>query len=542
MKNLIEAEVLAGYVLEEALAALLRDNGYLLLVDESQDKEALENEHHGLTVRGRGANHQVDMLGQLEFSIPFSLPIRLFAEAKFKKPSIGIADVRNALGLVNDVNERFAADAGCNFPLLRYHYRYALFSTSGFSPPAQRFALTHQISLIDLQGPAFSDLRGAVKATAASLRRLATFAGLTSFPIEQMRVTLRKVLGTWTLERERTMSARRELLPERGLREIAVALHDELQSRLIFGFPQGSFVLVLQPDNPEKFEEFLANSQAQVDVDIKFASGDFGKTGEWAIVPDGQRDLILRFGLPPLLEEWLLTGPGTDLDRVEQVKNYLLPHITVFHHHNRILQLRYHKVPPPSSADVELRDDSSELRNFLADPDLAYGVHRQYAQKSHTQDSGYRRIKRVAMDRPMAALGRPLTAVIPEQMAQKIDIIYAEWSIEGIMELLRRLGAAGSSWQGDVLREASNGEGEISAERIYATAGKAGPGVLSGLNRRVNNIWRRMQAEEGVQLGLQPPLTPLYRGQHLESVTHYAVPKEFVRLLGANGDTREPSR
>jgi hypothetical protein len=142
----------------------------------------------------------------------------------------------------------------------------------------------------------------------------------------------------------------------------------------------------------------------------------------------------------------------------------------------------------------------------------------------------------------MVALGRLLAGDIPKQVAQKINIIYAEWPIEGIIEILRRLGEVGSSWQADVLREASNGEGEISVERIYASANKTGPSVLSGLNRRVNNIWKRMQAEEIVKLGLEPPLTPLYRGQGLKKVTHYAVPKEFVRLLGGNGDTREPSR
>jgi len=96
--------------LEEILARLLNRSGYQLLVEASQDADALRDGRHGLLVRGRGSDHQADALGELLVPTPFSLPLRLFVEAKFRGRPAGIADVRNALGVVNDVNEQWASD------------------------------------------------------------------------------------------------------------------------------------------------------------------------------------------------------------------------------------------------------------------------------------------------------------------------------------------------------------------------------------------------------------------------------------------------
>lgn len=50
-------EQLQGYLLEEALAWVLRHSGYALLVHESQDPDELTHNGNGLCVKGRGAEH-----------------------------------------------------------------------------------------------------------------------------------------------------------------------------------------------------------------------------------------------------------------------------------------------------------------------------------------------------------------------------------------------------------------------------------------------------------------------------------------------------
>lgn len=98
--------------------------------------DALRDSGRGLLVRGRGAEHQADALGDLLLPSPFSLPIRLFVEAKNRGTKAQLRDVRNAQGVITDVNEHYSISVALSYkqPLRRFLYRYALFSTSGFTP------------------------------------------------------------------------------------------------------------------------------------------------------------------------------------------------------------------------------------------------------------------------------------------------------------------------------------------------------------------------------------------------------------------------
>lgn len=158
----MSVESFKGKLLEDVLAYLIRNSGYQLLVDPSQDPDELSRRGNGLVVRGRGAVHQADVLGQLGWIPAFTFPIRLFVEAKWHRQSrTGLADVRNAVGVLQDVNQNYTTQNGPNRPRLirRFNYCYSLFSTTGFSGPAQEMALAHQVSLIDLSGSEFDDLR-----------------------------------------------------------------------------------------------------------------------------------------------------------------------------------------------------------------------------------------------------------------------------------------------------------------------------------------------------------------------------------------------
>jgi len=151
--------VLRGYLLEECLAWLLRGSGYRLLLSTADDPVELEVRGQELRVRGRGTSHQVDVLGELAFTPAFSLPVRLFLEAKYYSTQCRLEVVRNAHGVVDDVNGNFVTRPGIHLPQRRLHYAYSLFSTSGFTKEAQEYALAHQISLIDVSVPSFNWLR-----------------------------------------------------------------------------------------------------------------------------------------------------------------------------------------------------------------------------------------------------------------------------------------------------------------------------------------------------------------------------------------------
>jgi hypothetical protein len=158
----MSVETFKGKLLEEVLAYLIRNAGYQLLVDPVQDPDELAQRGAGLVVKGRGSTHQADVLGQLGWIPAFTFPIRLFVEAKWHRRSkTGLRDVRNAVGVLQDVNQNYVTqnDQDRSILVRRFNYCYSLFSTTGFSKPAEQMALAHLISLIDLSGPEFRDLR-----------------------------------------------------------------------------------------------------------------------------------------------------------------------------------------------------------------------------------------------------------------------------------------------------------------------------------------------------------------------------------------------
>ncbi|WP_394613618.1 restriction endonuclease [Lentzea sp. JNUCC 0626] len=358
---MVGVAALRGYVLEELLARLLYDNGYRLLVSEDQDPEALKRGAHGLLVRGRGADHQADVLGELTLPVPFSLPVRIFVEAKYRSRKTGLFDVRNAHGVVHDVNEQFStAAAGARaIPVRRYHYRYTLFSTSGFTKPAQQFALAQQISLVDLSSPAFARLLVVADRAARQLLTLAQATQTTSFPTGQVRSAFRLALGTWTADTfpdrqvgaerggravfaSEVNPARREphQLPDYQLAEITEDLGGWESGRLLLGFPAAPFVLALRPDDPAAFSDYVREHGPDVPVHIEFARRR-EVTGDWVIVPAREPSAFtLRFALPELLEDWLLGDERAAALRARDVKSGLFSSIAVFQD-GRVIRLLF---------------------------------------------------------------------------------------------------------------------------------------------------------------------------------------------------------
>lgn len=145
-----------GMLLEEVLLYLLRISGYrtIMPTDVAADP-TLCNHSAGIGVRGRGCEHQIDAIADFMVVQPFSYPQRLLVEAKCLDRRVGVDVVRNALGVLRDVSEHWVATAHRTAPSRRYHYQYALFSLSDYSPTAQRYAFAQDIFLIPLNRSQF---------------------------------------------------------------------------------------------------------------------------------------------------------------------------------------------------------------------------------------------------------------------------------------------------------------------------------------------------------------------------------------------------
>jgi hypothetical protein len=345
--------VLRGYLLEEALAWLLRNSGYRLLVDPSQDTDELVMHRGALCVKGRGAIHQADVLGEFAFTPAFSLPIRLFLEAKYYRKPCELPIVRNAHGVIHDVNENFVHHVGSR-PRRRYQYAYALFSANGFTEPAQDYALAQQISVIDLSGESFAWLRNAISVAAADLYTRRNQYHVRRFPVSWMRQELRARLGTRlspavqmmtedVAQRARTTSA--APMFRAAALEIITAFAGTLRAReraeLLLGFPAAPFVLPLGSDDPAGFLAYAAQAPSH---SVQLRRRGSAADAEWEVSPsDDSHAYLLTFNLPDHVESWI-SGNEDRRAGTSTVKTELLSYITVYRREGestQVCQLRY---------------------------------------------------------------------------------------------------------------------------------------------------------------------------------------------------------
>ena len=344
--------VLRGYILEEALAWLLRNTGYRLLVHDSQDPDELVMAGNTLLVQGRGTTHQVDVLGEFALTPAFSLPIRMFIEAKFHRERCNLTVVRNAHGVIHDVNENFVHTGGSR-PRRRYQYVYALFSASGFTEQAQAYALAQQISLVDMSGMSFEWLRHRIAAAAAELYARRNQHHVRRFPVSWMRRELRARLGTalpgalvddeadWTPDM--ATNAPRFRTAAAGIIEaFAAELLASERSELLLGFPAAPFILVLGADDPDLFIGYAEGHPTHA---VRLRRAGSGEHAEWSVSswadPDAYR---LAFNLPERVESWISENEERRFRRANTIKSDFLSEITIYRRREddmRIYQLRY---------------------------------------------------------------------------------------------------------------------------------------------------------------------------------------------------------
>jgi hypothetical protein len=144
-----------GLILEELVLHLLTLVGYRIV---TPGEEGTQQGHSGLEVRGRGEWHQIDALAAFDRTPAFMYPLRLLLEAKCyaRGRPVGIEVARNAVGVLKDVSENYftytpLGPAGTAVQVPRFNYHAAIFSTSGYTSSAQRFAIAHQIFLIQYE-------------------------------------------------------------------------------------------------------------------------------------------------------------------------------------------------------------------------------------------------------------------------------------------------------------------------------------------------------------------------------------------------------
>lgn len=348
----ISKEALRGYLLEEAIAYLIRGTGYTLLVDKSQDPIELDNTNHGLVVKGRGANHQADVLGELSWIPAFTFPIRLFVEAKYRKGKTGIGPVRNSVGILDDINQNYFKTNSTGLFSKRYSYNYALFSTSGFTKDAVCMAIAHKISLIDLRSFEFNRLLQSIDLCASEIINRFCDRNIDNDDtiIQPMHILHTSHNGTQEMTSKGLVTQiRNQLRDDLGISPNLINIklnyniyNDSLNNiletmvqtvkwygELFVGMAQGPYMLLLKADNPKKFLEFSQKSPSH-SVSITWNKND-NNGMNWRICPTnkGQESYELSFTLPDTLAKFIF-GSDNPRNYAIDVKKRYFSNITIY--------------------------------------------------------------------------------------------------------------------------------------------------------------------------------------------------------------------
>lgn len=115
----------------------------------------------GQMIQGLGEAHNADVLLEPPVQTPFLYKTRILIECKDYNKKVGLNIVRSALGLREDINHFEMVDVnelrirksqrrkGIIDTFDRYTYQVAIASMEGYTIPAQKFATTHRIPLIE---------------------------------------------------------------------------------------------------------------------------------------------------------------------------------------------------------------------------------------------------------------------------------------------------------------------------------------------------------------------------------------------------------
>lgn len=295
-----------GYLLEIVLSKLIEVNGYEVIREHnipyeysvSYEEQEIVSNPNGLNVRGRGGYHQFDTLGTFKITPPFVYPLRLFVEAKcYASIKVGIDRVRMGVGVLNDINTNYATvDLSTEqLSIKRYQYHYAIFSTSGFSKPAQRYAIAHKIHLIDLSNDVY---KGIINLIEQIVDELMDNSDIDSSEFNNFKNLFSELIYDGYYYHRDNKFFVSDLL------HLVKVLKRNIENQFLYLATINSVHMIPLLANSEFNELLKSNPHQNVSIHFNPENPD-----EWIIVPiidnDEVPNLSISFTLPELLREYI---------------------------------------------------------------------------------------------------------------------------------------------------------------------------------------------------------------------------------------------
>ena len=287
-----------GYLLEIVLSKLIEINGYEVI--RVEDGNEIVNRSNGLNLKGRGGFHQFDTLGRFKITPPFVYPLRLFVEAKFYSPGskVGIDRVRMGVGILEDVNTNYSTVDMPDDQLAveKYQYHYAVFSTSGFTKSAQRFAIAHKIHLIDLSGDEYKEIIELIEEIVEQLDNISSW-GNDSITTE-LFTNFKEIFNDCIINGFET--------PNNYVVELITLLRQRIDDKCIYLATINSPHIIPLLSN-RRFNEELIEFPHQK-VALTWQNND---PTRWSLIAGSNPDIRIEFTLPELLLRYMLSDVGS---------------------------------------------------------------------------------------------------------------------------------------------------------------------------------------------------------------------------------------
>ncbi|MCB4763225.1 MAG: hypothetical protein LGB78_04905 [Sulfurovum sp.] len=323
-----------GYILEEVLAYLIRTSGYKLITKPPLNDPDITERKNGLNLRGRGADHQIDVLGELNWIPVFDFPLRLLVEAKFRNEKTGIDVIRSEVGILADVNQNYIVHARRDKVKPRYRYASTVFSTSGFSTPAVDMAVAHQIQLADLSLKEYDGLKRKINNFTDLIYEENGYSGaegseinLDSQIVKKIRTYLRSTLNNIYPHPDGAISKK----VMKTVDNLITFVKDDYKE-LFIGMSQGGFMLLLKAENPDVFVKYAKENPTH---NIKIHWRTVGGGKEWEITPMDDTSYKLIFKLPDKLHNLIYKIAEDKFESAINEKERHFSKISITYHDER---------------------------------------------------------------------------------------------------------------------------------------------------------------------------------------------------------------
>ena len=201
------------------------------------------------------------------------------------------------VGVLNDINTNYATvDLSTEqLSIKRYQYHYAIFSTSGFSKPAQRYAIAHKIHLIDLSNDAY---KGIINLIEQIVDELMDNSDIDSSEFNNFKNLFSELIYDGYYYHGDNKFFVSDLL------HLVRALKRNIENQFLYLATINSVHMIPLLANSEFNELLKSNPHQNVSIHFNPENPD-----EWIIVPiidnDEVPNLSISFTLPELLREYI---------------------------------------------------------------------------------------------------------------------------------------------------------------------------------------------------------------------------------------------